>query len=151
MAGSLHSPSAVHPCGGIRAERAVVVQYATLRTSRCAYTARGQSHLKFNVYESEYNELREEGAITARRVLLNCEPLGEEVAHIVVCTHMHDSKVARCHVFPDLEKTGINMLRPCASVLQSGQFRRVLRPGLAGGYPGGLLGRKEEPHSSQPP
>ena len=67
MAGSLHSPSAVHPCGGIRAERAVVVQYATLRTSRCAYTARGQSHLKFNVCESELNELREEGAITARR------------------------------------------------------------------------------------
>ena len=67
MAGSLHSPSAVHPCGGIRAERAVVVQYATLRTSRCAYAARGQSHLKFNVYESELNELREEGAITARR------------------------------------------------------------------------------------
>ena len=67
MAGSLHSPSVVHPCGGIRAERAVVVQYATLRTSRCAYTARGQSHLKFNVCESELNELREEGAITARR------------------------------------------------------------------------------------
>ena len=67
MAGSLHSPSAVHPCGGTRAERAVVVQYATLRTSRCAYTARGQSHLKFNVCESELNELREEGAITARR------------------------------------------------------------------------------------
>ena len=65
MAGSLHSPSAVHPCGGIRAERAVVVQYATLRTSRCAYTARGQSHLKFNVCESELNELREEGPIFA--------------------------------------------------------------------------------------
>ena len=74
MAGSLHSPSAVHPCGGIRAERAVVVQYATLRTSRCAYTARGQSHLKFNVCESELNELREEGAEEQLHFLADADP-----------------------------------------------------------------------------
>ena len=45
---TLHSPSAVHPFGDTRAERAVVVTSDTLRSNRGAYTARGQSHLKLN-------------------------------------------------------------------------------------------------------
>ena len=53
--------------------------------------------------------------IAEHGVLLDCEAFGEEVTHIVVCAHMHNTKIARCHIFANFEKADINMLRPNAS------------------------------------